>query len=159
MRIFRDSVIASSIPMEGLDGALGYVNGKYRWTAADFDRFTKAGKQVARIDVTGGYWHEAAILDVEENDATPSDAAVWITERNRFRGDATIYTSLSSLGALLGTCDHLPFWLIVADWTGHPHVPDLTLPANVRLAGVQYASYETYDESCIVADDWHRRTA
>jgi len=61
-------------------------------------------------------------------------------------------------GALFAATSQLreKYWLIVADWTGHPHIPAVTLPDNVRLAGVQYLNTPHYDESAILSEEWHR---
>jgi hypothetical protein len=157
-RIFRDSVTPSAIPLEGISGVLGYANGRYRWMPRDIGRFIQAGLQRAMIDVSGTVWQAAAILDVERYDATPETARTWIPQRNTFRGDATVYCGKDSCEALFAATSHLPgpYWLIVADWTGKPHIPVLTLPPNVRLAGCQYLNTAEYDESVITDDRWHR---
>ena len=161
MRIFRDSVNPSAIPLGGINGVIGYANGRFRWSAEETHRFAAAGLQTAMVDVDGTAWAAACILDVERGDAGPAQAPGWIRNRNAFRGDATIYCDLSTLPAVLAATSRLSesWWLWIAHYTGHPHIPHMTLPANVKVMGCQYASFEAYDESCIVADAWHRRAA
>lgn len=161
IRIFRDSITPAEIPLGGLDGVFLYANGRYAATNAQAERFTAAGIQVAHIDVTGTDWEQAAVLDVEQFDATPAMAPGWIRQRNAFRGDAVIYCDLNSCADLFAATSQLAedYWLWVADWTGVPHLPAMTVPGNVKLLGVQYKSTETYDESAITAAEWHPRAA
>jgi hypothetical protein len=161
MRIFRDSVTPSAIPLGGISGVMGYANGLFRWTGEQAERFTAAGLQVAHIDVNGSAPGLAAILDVETGDAGPAQAPDWIRKRNAFRGDATIYCNLSTLPAVLAATSRVTssWWLWLAHFTGHPHIPHVNVPPNVRIMGCQFASFENYDESCIVADNWHRRAS
>ena len=165
MRIFRDSVNAPAIPLDGCQGVLLYANGRFAATAADTERFTTAGIQVAHIDVNGTAWELAAVLDVEAGDAGPAQAPGWIRNRNSFRSDAAVYCGLDNCPALFAATARLSgsYYVLIADWTGQAHIPAITLPANVKLLGCQYASFENYDESCITADGWHpapeRKTA
>lgn len=162
MRIFRDSVTPSAIPLHGLDGAIGYANGRFVWDASDDARFRRAGLQVAHVDVNGTAPHLAAIVDCETGDVGPAQVPGWLRERNAFRpGDACTYCNLETLPAVLAATSRITFewWLWLAHFTGKPHIPHVSLPPNVKIMGCQFLSTETYDESCIVADDWHRRTA
>jgi len=161
VRTFRDSVSPGAIPLAGIQGVIGYANGRFAWTAAETARFAAKGLQTAMVDVNGSAPESACILDVERGDATPAQAPGWIRERNAFRGDATVYCDLSTLPAVLAATARVSgsWWLWLAHYTGHPHIPAVSLPANVRVMGCQYASFQAYDESCIVAGDWHRRAA
>jgi hypothetical protein len=158
MRTFRDSVNPDAIPLDGISGAIGYANGRFRWTAAETERFTAAGLQTAMVDVDGTAFELASILDVERGDAGPAQAPDWIRKRNAFRGDATVYCDLSTLPAVLAATSRVTgsWWLWLAHYTGHPHIPEVSLPAGVKIMGCQYLSTENYDESCITADGWHR---
>jgi hypothetical protein len=158
-RTARDSVSPGAIPLDGTDMVFGYAPpSDFAWSAADFARFGKAGKQVARIDDVGTAWQAASILDVERGAATPAMAPDWIRARHSFRGDPVVYCDEANLPAVLGatslvTCT---WWLWIALWDGSPDMPALSLPSNVRLLGKQYLNTPGYDQSAIVADDWHR---
>lgn len=165
MRIFRDSVTPAAIPLDGIQGVIGYANGRFRWHPADETRFRHAGLQVAHVDIDGTAWEAAAILDVERGDAGPAQAPDWIRKRNGFRGDATIYCNLSTLPDVLAATSRIThpvtgsWWLWIAHFTGHPHIPPMDLPPGVRVMGCQYLNTENYDESVVVGDAWHRRAA
>jgi hypothetical protein len=153
-RIFRDAVTPKFIPLN-TDGVFAYVNGDYTWSFIDLDRFVRAKKQVARIDVIGNAWMKAAVLDVERYDATPQKAKDWIPQRNKFRGDATIYCGRANLDELFAACMGEMYWLLIADWTGAPHECDIPMPPGVRQIGTQYVSTPDWDASSIYADEWH----
>lgn len=155
IRIFRDSINPGSIPLGNGDGVMAYANGKYAWPPAAAQQFIRWGKQVVHIDVDGSAPHAASILDVERYDATPAIAADWIQQRNMYRQDATIYIERAALDALFAVTDGLPYWLIVADWTGSPHEITMPLPKGVRMAGTQFASLGIFDSTAIYADGWH----
>lgn len=141
----------------GIDGVLAYVNGDYAWREADIVRFSLADKEIVRIDVNGTAPHLAGILDVERYDATPETAKGWVPERNAYRHDATIYCDRANLDELFSVVTD-PFWLLVADWTGSPHILDIPLPKNVRMAGTQYSNLPGwFDVSCIADPGWHPR--
>lgn len=153
-RIFRDAVTPHLIPMIGLDGVFAYANGHYAWPEAEAERFRKAGKQVAHIDVNGTGWRLARILDVERFDATPEDAAEWIPLRNKFRQDATIYHSRAGLPDLFAVTRGLKYSLIVADWTGRPHRVTDEMPEGVTNVGTQYVNTRNWDATVIYDDAW-----
>lgn len=159
MRIFRDSVTPSAIPLGGIQGVMGYANGHFRWTDQETRRFTAAGLQVVHIDVNGAAPGLAAIVDVERFDVSPAQAPDWIRERNAFRGDAAVYCGLDNCPALFAATSQVfgHYWLIVADWDNSPEAPAIRLPANVKLLGKQYKNTPDYDETAIYADNWHRR--
>lgn len=159
-RNFKDSVTPARISINGTDGVIAYCNGDYAWTAAEEERFTAAGKQVLHYDVIGNAWLKASILDVERYDATPDTAREWIQERNAYRHDATIYISKDNVSELFAKCGGLTYWLLLADWTGVPHMPRIPVPGGVRIAGSQYATIKgEFDASSVYADDWHPRPA
>src|SRR5487761_26960 len=158
MRIFKDSATPRAIGVAGTDGVLAYVNGAYAWPMDQIIRFGLAGKEVLRIDVIGNASHEATILDVERGDATPETAKQWVKERNDYRHDATLYCQRSNLDELFSRVTEDPFWLIVADWTGSPHIVEMPLPKNVHMAGTQFVSVANcWDATCIAAQGWHPR--
>jgi len=155
LQTFRDTVSPARMPITATySGVLAYANGRYAWPQAQIDRFVKAGKHLYRIDVLGNLPHGASILDVERGDATPQTASKWVPQRNAFEGDAAVYTAKSNVPAVLEACKGERFWLIVADWTGQPHVPALQLPQHVRLAAVQYANGQLWDTTAVYSADW-----
>lgn len=157
LAIFRDTVSPGEMKIDGsFEGVIAYGNGRYAWPPSQISRFVGAGKHLYRYEVTGDAPHLGSVLDVERYDATPEQAAVWVPERNRIDEDAGCYVSLDGVPGLLDHIGSELCWLIVADWTGTPHVPHLELPANVKLAGVQYASFPNlgYDAIAVYSADW-----
>jgi len=89
-----DSVDASVIPADA-EAVAGYVDGRYRWSAADWARFRglKLGIAVFATD-------DGDVLDVEAGDATPDQAPGWVV-RQRARGiDPIVYCSRSAWPAV-----------------------------------------------------------
>lgn len=97
MTTMYDSVSPGEIPVNATLVA-GYINGRYKWEAGDWARFTNATK--VRITVFASL-DDGRVLDVESGDATPAEAPGWVTRRRAstehpLSGPATIYTSLSN---------------------------------------------------------------
>lgn len=92
MRIMYDSVTARDIP-SSVGMVAGYVNGKYAWSQADWDRFPNAVKVriATRGNVTDGH-----VLDVEVGAAQPYQAPGWAVQRRSVGVDPTVYCSLAS---------------------------------------------------------------
>ena len=121
MATMYDSVDPSQIPADAAIVA-GYIDGRYAWTQADWDRFPNA--QHVRIAVFAST-DDGEVLDVESGDATPDEAPGWVTKR-RFAGvKPTIYTSLSMVPVVAEAMTKVgvpqPFYW-VADWTGQSHL-------------------------------------
>ena len=157
LAIFRDTVGPGQMKIDGsFEGVIAYGDGDFAWPAAQVDRYVSAGKHLYRYEVTGYKPHLGSILDVERYDATPAEAAVWVPQRNDIEPDAGCYVSLDGVPELLDHIGDEPCWLVVADWTGTPHVPHLELPSNVKLAAVQYASLPNlgYDLLAVYSADW-----
>lgn len=136
-----DSVSASSIPASAQVVA-GYVDGLYRWTNADWNRFPNASK--VRIAVFPST-NDGFVLDVEDGDATPAQAPGWVAMR-RAAGvtNATIYCSRSLVSTVLAAFDAAGvarplIW--DADWTGSSHLSPgsvATQYANPPSSGGNY---------------------
>lgn len=133
MTTLYDSVSASAIPTTAQVVA-GYVDGLYRWSDADWARFANAQK--VRIAVFPST-NDGFVLDVEDGDATPSEAPGWVKMR-RAAGvtNATIYCSRSVVPSVLAAFDAQGvarplIW--DADWTGAPHL-------NPGSVATQYAN-------------------
>ena len=156
LQTFRDTTQPRNMVIDSLfQGVFAYSNGEFEWPQEEIDRYVDAGKHLYRIDVIGNNPHGASILDVERFDATPETAGVWVPQRNTIDGDATVYVSLDSVSSVIDACEHDPLWLIVADFTGVPHIPALpALPANIKLAAVQYETFPQFDLSAVYSADW-----
>ena len=135
-------------------GVIAYANGAYAWPQDQVDAFHKAGKRIHKYDVNGRAVQLADVLDVERYDASPADAPAWVDERWETHSTAAVYCSLSNVPAVTGELGARPCYLIVADWTGVPHIPDLKLPPRIVLAGVQFATNNFYDSVAIYSRPW-----
>jgi hypothetical protein len=154
-RYMYDSIYANQIPLDAPVVA-GYVDGRYKWSDADWARFPNAVKVRIAVFATTNDGH---VLDVERGDATAQESAYW-TQMRRASGLLTpaIYcgdgvdgykrSEVLAAHAALGIAAPL-IWL--ASWTwGTP-----VLPWN--CIALQYASYlmlnTGYDLS-LCADHW-----
>jgi hypothetical protein len=153
--IARDTVSPQGLePGSGFQAVMPYRDGLYRWPAEQVRRFRDAGKIVLPVTIDGHDPHNAQIADCERGDLTPAAAARWAHQRNQLHRDSTIYCDLNTVPAVVEALGAEPAWLLVAWWTGKPVMPQLNLPAHIRVAGVQYASHPAYDESAIVNPFW-----
>lgn len=151
----RDTVDPKEMPVDdSYQGVLAYRDGNYRWLPADAERFHAAGKLVYPISTTGADPHIAQVVDCEEGNLTVKQAAEWAHLRNELHHDATIYTSLTQVPALVAALGKEPCWLWIAWWVGRPAVPALSLPENIRVAAHQYADKVAWDLSAIVSREW-----
>jgi hypothetical protein len=159
-RVMRDSTTAADIPTHGLDIAAGYVNGRFAWSPADFNRFTHAAH--ARIDVNGSAPAGAGILDVETGDATVTTAVAWVKQRHAAHPGAyaVIYCNRATLTPLFDAMDaaglHVvdDFHLWIATLDGTKTVHDMTGVVAVQYAGEAQTGGH-FDESLVYDDDWH----
>jgi hypothetical protein len=147
MPTLYDSVTAADIPADAQLVA-GYINGRFAWSASDWDRFPNAIKLRISIDPTV----PADVLDVELGDAAPSDCPGFI-QRAQAAGIAKpiIYCGASVTSAVAYYCGSLEHRLWTADYTGVPHITpgaDLT-----QYADPTYGSGGHYDVS-EVSDAW-----
>lgn len=156
-RIGRDSTTAADIPVSGTDVAMGYANGRYAWSQADWIRF---GHIVhVSIDVNGSS-PSADVLDVETGDATVSQAPSWARLHNAHSEfPAVIYCSRSVLTPLFnamaanGLQIGRDFKIWIATLDGTRAVPDMTGVVAVQYAGESQTGGH-YDESIIYDDTW-----
>jgi hypothetical protein len=125
------------------------------WTSAEIDRFLKVPTILIATRATDNF---GDVLDVENGDATASQAEGWIAMRMRAGYHRpTIYTSLSNVPAVrAGTGKYVlgvDYDLWVASWTGSPH-------QIAGAAATQYANVGTlYDLSAVYDAEWPHRTA
>lgn len=148
-----DSTAAADIPASA-EMVAGYIDGLYRWTDADWARFSHAVR--IRIAVKAST-NDGDVLDVEPGDAGPADAPGWI-RRRQAAGYArpTIYCMASAVAEVRRACAGLDFDLWVAHYTGVAH-------AEPGAAATQYANPTYtgahYDLSLVTDDGWPHRLA
>jgi hypothetical protein len=150
---FRDSVEPQTIGTSTVDGVIAYANGRYAWDASDIARFIEAGRKVHKYDVNGLGVQIADVLDVERFDATPEMIPGWVDERWATHSTAAVYCSRVNVPEVIEELAGRPCYLVVADWTGVPHLPVLDLPPRVEIAAVQYASH-IYDDLAVYSRGW-----
>jgi len=116
-----DSITAADIPATAPMVA-GYVDGLYRWSAADWARFPNA--RHVRIAVSP-FTNDGEVLDVENGDATPAQAPAWGKMREAAGQIPHFYVNRSNVAELLAACKAAglaSFGIWLADWTGTPHI-------------------------------------
>jgi hypothetical protein len=144
-----DAVTASNIPTTALMVA-GYVDGLYKWSAADWARFPHAAKvRIAVFSTT----NDGHVLDCEQGNATPAQSVDWVLLRRAAGLDPTVYCGRNTWwdqiqGAFQARKVPEPhYW--VADYSGNPAKPAIPVGA----IGLQYQDTGPYDLSA-VADYW-----
>lgn len=121
MRKMYDSVNANAIPTNAQVVA-GYVDGRYAWTQADWNRFPSAVK--VRISAIGAT-HNAHVFDVEPGCIWPPANVVPLVQRARAAGiDPTVYVNeMNDWGPTRAAFDRAgvahPHWW-VANYDGRP---------------------------------------
>lgn len=149
MTTMYDAVTASNIPKDA-DVVAGYVNGKYTWSEADWDRFPDATKVHIQIYIPGQPVSTAGhVLDIEANDATSAAAqaaaVTWVKARTAAGGSPpVIYTSRSTRAPIEAALkkEGLTAQWWIADYTGKPH----SVPGAVAT---QWAAGKGYDRSTV----------
>ena len=150
MRVLYDSITAANIPANAQLVA-GYIDGRYAWSFADWQRFPNAIK--VRIAVFAST-NAGTVLDVERGDATPAQAVGWVQRRRAAGVDPTVYCGYSTNGyswalvidAFKSAGVPEPHWWIAA----YPGIGPVLYPGSVAH---QYADPGPYDLS-VVADYW-----
>lgn len=145
-----DSVTAGDIPKQ-VGMVAGYVNGRFAWSQADWDRFPQATKVriATRANVNDGH-----VLDVESGAASVVDAPGWAVMRRKAGVVPTVYCSSSIWDAVRRQFEtdgvaQPSYW--IARYDGIAKIP-------AGAVAKQYRSPDTgsgghYDVS-IVADYW-----
>lgn len=149
MTTMYDAVTASNIPKDA-DAVAGYVNGKYRWSEADWARFPDATKVHIQIYIPGEPVSNAGhVLDIEASDAgsaaAQAAAVKWVKARNAAGGSPpVIYTSRSTRPAIEKALkkEGLTAQWWIADYTGKPH----EVPGAVAT---QWMVGKGYDKSTV----------
>jgi hypothetical protein len=144
-----DSVTARDIPADA-PAVGGYGNGIYRWSQADWDRFSTPYKLV--ISVSAG-WNGGHVLDCETGDATPGECPGWIRMRQAAGlAKPCIYCNLSTMMAVQAACAGLNYSLWIAHYTGRPH--SIPGAAAVQYADPAMGAGGHYDVSNITDPGW-----
>lgn len=95
-RTMYDGITAGNLPPTAQLVA-GYIDGLYKWSAANWARFPNSVKvQIAVFASTNA----GQVLDVENGDATPAQAPTWVTRRRAAGVDPTVYCSLAAWPAV-----------------------------------------------------------
>lgn len=137
---------------------MGYANGSYEWSAADWARFPDA--QHVSIDVNGTD-PGADVLDIETGDATVGHAPSWAKLHNEIHPTslAVLYANRSTLTPLFNAmaANKLTigkdFLIGIATLDGTKTVKDMTGVAFVQYAGQDQTGHH-YDESIVYDDAW-----
>jgi hypothetical protein len=148
-RIAHDSTNADDIPTTaGMVG--GYVDGKWKWTPANWQRFPNAiHVPIACFPGT----NDGVVGDVETGDMLPWELVDWVLMRRAASVDPTGYVNLSNWNPtrtefqLRGIPE--PHWWL-ADYDNNPQLPAGAMAkqyANSPLAGGHY-------DLSVVADFW-----
>lgn len=149
MRTMWDSVTASDIPTgAGIVG--GYVDGNYKWSQADWDRFPRAVHVPIAVFAST---NAGVVLDVENGNATPGQSPEWTAMRRRAGVDPTIYCSLSIWDEIARAhveagVSQPHYW--VAQWDGIANIP---AGAIAKQYADDHMSGGHFDLSA-VADHW-----
>lgn len=131
----------------------GYINGSFAWTQAQFDLFDASDRVYITITASAD---AGDVIDCENGDATPGQAANWVRMRKAAGYDRpTVYCNRSTVadvrmatGSLVLARDY-DIW--VADWTGAPHEVS-------PCAATQYVSASSWDLSSVYDSGWPHRT-
>lgn len=146
-RTMYDGVDASNLPVSA-KAVAGYVDGLYKWSAADWARFPHALK--VRIAVFRST-NDGHVLDVEPGNATAAESVDWVLMRRAAGADPTVYMSSSTWATVRSafsarrvTEPH--YW--VASYDGVAKIP-------AGAIGKQYYNNNAlgYDLS-VIADYW-----
>lgn len=145
MRTMYDAVTASNIPSSATLVA-GYGDGYYQNTAEMRARFPHA--TVVEIAVSPHH-NLGVVLDVENGDASPSQAPGWVNMRRAAGVDPTVYCNSSTWPAVRSAFQAAGvaephYW--IAQYDGNPGIPG-------GAVAKQYRDVGPYDLSS-VADYW-----
>jgi hypothetical protein len=149
MRTMFDSTTAADIP-QAAGMVAGYVDGRYRWSAADWARFPNAVKvRIACFAPT----NDGQVLDVETGDALPWEAPDWAARRRAAGVDPVIYVNRSNWAP---TRTEFQLRRMVEPWWWLSTL-DNSRPWAPRVVAIQYAGSALagghYDLSD-VSDQW-----
>jgi LysM repeat protein len=147
MKIMYDSVNASKIPPRA-EVVAGYVDGKYRWSDSDWDRFGDA----LRIGICVDPHHNLGdVLDIEPGDSEPAQAVDWTIKRRNSGIEPVLYTNTSTKPFVtnefyLRKVKEPEYWIAV--WNGRGEIP-------AGSVAHQFQNCSGFDLST-VTDEWFR---
>lgn len=154
MRTMYDSVQPTAIPRNA-DMVAGYINGTWKWSAADWVLFPDAVK--IRI-ATQPEVLDGDVLDCELGDATPIECVVWVIHRRAMGADPTVYCSWADWPIVQAAftkahCKQPHYW--IARYNGVRELPSLN---GITAIAKQYANPPAhkqghFDLTC-VSDEW-----
>lgn len=135
--VMYDSTDANDIPT-GSSKMAGYVNGKFTSYYDMVKRFRQS--RVFGIDVLGGAWHIASILDYEPGNPPYMNKTLvrqFITNRNQlYPKSACIYTDFADMPTVEAFTENLWHVLFVANWGGQSLTGTRTSRGNL-IVGTQ----------------------
>lgn len=149
MRVMYDSTTASDIPFN-VTAVAGYVDGLYKWSDTDWQRFAHALKvRIAVFQTT----NDGIVLDVENGNATPAQSVDWVLMRRKAGVDPTVYTALSNWvnvrNAFRSRNVREPhYW--IADWNNTPVIPAGAIACQYADSVIIGSHYDL----SIIADYW-----
>lgn len=142
-----DSTDATAIPADA-EMVAGYVDGRFVWPQAWWDRFPNATK--VRIAVFAST-NDGTVLDVENGDATPAQAPRWLQNRLA-AGESrpTIYCSRDARDAVEAACQGIQHDLWIGTLDGTENIPGTVA---VQYAGTAI-THADFDLSIVTDDTW-----
>lgn len=144
-----DSVTAADIPADAQMVA-GYVDGRYRWSDADWARFPSAVKVRIAVFASSNDGH---VLDVEPGASSPGQAPGWVQMRRQAGVDPSVYVNRSTwgeVGRAFGQSGISPPHYWIAQWNGQASLIEGAVAhqyANPDLSGGHF-------DLSAVADFW-----
>lgn len=152
------SVSVPGIGPRRIDLTAGYANGSFHASSQD------AGPTDVQIDVNGSA-PGADVLDIENGDATPQQAAVWVHGHNAHGGTtypAILYVNRSNIHAVANVLTtaglqvdrDYKWWISTLD--GTTAVPDMTGVVAIQAWNAGNFAPRNIDLSIVYDDSWKR---
>ncbi|MFI6044229.1 hypothetical protein ACIA8C_21540 [Nocardia sp. NPDC051321] len=144
-----DSTSAQDIPADAVMVA-GYIDGRHKWSQADWDRFPNAIKVHIAVDPQT---NDGEVLDIEQGASRPDQAPGWIRMRQAAGLERpTIYCNKSTWPAVQTACQGLTYASWIAEWTGAAHAIEGAVAC--QWADPAHGSPGHYDISLVTDDNW-----
>lgn len=149
-----DSISATSIPASAPSCA-GYIDGNPYWRSYFGEVARFPGRPI--ISITTGQTLGARVLDCENGDSTPTQAAMWCLLETQSARRPTVYTNLAEIGDVqselrklgLSIPGDVDWWK--ADWGVSPSLG--AFEGYPEAVAHQYAAGDVYDTS-IALSTW-----
>lgn len=144
--IARDSTRASDIPHDNLAVVLGYGDGIFMWSSADWALFPNT---IVPLSIVVFADDIGDILDVERGDASPSDVPGWVRRFNRpHRRKPTIYANRSTWPEVVSALQSAGIEVGAVDWAA------ATLDGTADVPGAALVQYKGQDMTHGHYDEW-----